>query len=119
MKISAARLDRIRTIRDRAIEFVKARGAWQQAGDVRLLVAAADGVRVSYRTPFQRLPADPTPRTYTQALVMQNAQRNLPYGLDIWAPTKVLNVEWSDTGQVEVFGFKPGAWEEIVLGFDC
>jgi hypothetical protein len=37
--------------------------------------------------------------------------RNLPYGLDIWWNNKVLNIEWSDGGRINVVSYKPGQWE--------
>jgi hypothetical protein len=37
--------------------------------------------------------------------------QNLPYGLDVWAPNKVLNIEWDDKGNYALVSFRPGAWE--------
>lgn len=48
---------------------------------------------------------------YVAAVLGVDPQRNLPYGLDVWSPHKVLNVEWDDDGRVVVVSYKPGAWE--------
>ncbi len=39
--------------------------------------------------------------------------QNLPHGLDVWQNPggKVLNIEWSDTGEVAMISFKRGEWE--------
>ena len=33
------------------------------------------------------------------------------YGLDIWAPKKVLNIEWEESGDVVLVSFRRGEWE--------
>jgi hypothetical protein len=47
---------------------------------------------------------------YFGALAKQQ-KLNLPYGLDIWADRKVLNVEWDADDTVDVIAFRPGDWE--------
>ena len=40
------------------------------------------------------------------------------YGLDIWpAHKKVLNVEWSEEGLIEIISYRPGEWEDQLLPF--
>ncbi len=29
----------------------------------------------------------------------------------IWAPKRVLDIEWDDAGTVELIGYDPGEWE--------
>jgi hypothetical protein len=41
--------------------------------------------------------------------------QNLPYGLDVWAPKKVLNIEWDDKGNVTLVSLRPGAWETELI----
>lgn len=41
--------------------------------------------------------------------------RNLPYGLDVWAPKKVLNIEWDDKGNIVIISLRPGAWETELI----
>jgi len=41
--------------------------------------------------------------------------QNLPYGLDIWAPLKVLNIEWGVRGNVALVSFRPGEWEAELI----
>jgi hypothetical protein len=45
--------------------------------------------------------------------------RNLQYGLDIWSGRKVLNIEWSDDGEVKVVSYRPGQWEREVESAAC
>jgi hypothetical protein len=37
------------------------------------------------------------------------------YGLDIWAPNKVLNVEWNEAGHIKTTSFRRGSWEQLLL----
>jgi hypothetical protein len=48
---------------------------------------------------------------YRAAQIGQPIPRNMPYGLGIWAPKKVLNVEWDNQGNVVLVSFKPRGWE--------
>jgi hypothetical protein len=41
--------------------------------------------------------------------------QNLPYGLDVWAPKKGLNIEWDDKGNVTLVSLRPGAWETELI----
>jgi hypothetical protein len=41
----------------------------------------------------------------------------MPYGLDIWAHQKVMNLEWDDDGSVELITFKRGEWEAQLAAF--
>jgi hypothetical protein len=41
--------------------------------------------------------------------------KNLPYGLDVWAPKKVLNIEWDNSGNVALFSMRRGAWETELI----
>ena len=70
-------------------------------------------MKIGYRTPFQRLLAESDLLRYQRALV--GGKENLPYGLYIWhAHKKVLNVEWSDDGALEVISYHPGEWEQTL-----
>ena len=63
------------------------------------------------RTPFQKLPVSSDAICYLRALT--GRKDNLPYGLNVWAASgKVLNIEWSDDGAIEVISFKRGGWEQ-------
>jgi hypothetical protein len=75
--------------------------------------AQTDGIEISYRTPFQ--PDDQSKQKYLAALYGIPLRKNLPYGLDIWAPKKVLNIEWNDRGKIELVSFRPGEWEAELI----
>jgi hypothetical protein len=65
--------------------------------------------------PFQPLPDDQSKQKYLAARYGIPLRQSPPYGLDIWAPKKVLNVEWSDQGKVELVSFRPGEWEAELI----
>src|ERR1019366_3999383 len=63
------------------------------------------------RTPFPEQGPEPAEyHKYLGTTINLVPPKNLPYGLDIWAPKKVLNIEWNDHGDVLLVSFKPGAW---------
>ncbi len=39
------------------------------------------------------------------------AKASLPYGLEVYAPKRVLDIAWDDAGTVELIGYNPGEWE--------
>lgn len=32
----------------------------------------------------------------------------------IWAPKRVLDIEWDDAGAVALIGYGPGEWEQVI-----
>jgi hypothetical protein len=61
------------------------------------------------------LPDDNEYLKYRAAQLGMSARRNLPYGLDIWAPKKVLNIEWDDQGNVVLVSLWAGDWEAELI----
>jgi hypothetical protein len=100
-------------LRDAALIVVKRDGTWRDCGSAKLLFAQSDGISVAYRTPFQKLPEESDLTKYHIARL--GAQLNLPYGLDVWAPKKVLNIEWDDQGSVALIALRSGAWEADLI----
>jgi len=93
----ATKIARIEAIRASALLAVRLRGKWEAPAISACASPTIGDVKIGYRTPFQRLPAESDVLRYQRALV--GGKENLPYGLDIWqARKKVLNVEWSDDG---------------------
>jgi hypothetical protein len=45
---------------------------------------------------------------------LDGGRMNLPYGLDIWTPKKVLDVEWDNSSMIELIGYDPGRWEQLI-----
>jgi hypothetical protein len=108
----SARLSHALELRDAALTIIKRIGIWNRtARDTRHLSAHANSFEIFYRTPFQRMPQVNNALKYRAAQLGLTAPKNLPYGLDIWAPNKVMNIEWDDKGNVELVSFHPGAWE--------
>lgn len=113
-----AKRDRAIELRDMALSVVKARGAMEGTRDGPNLLTFRDdgpaGIIILYRTPFQRLPFDPPPALahYLAAQAGKPPPGNMPFGLDICAPKKVLNIEWAEGDRcVNMVSYKPGQWE--------
>ena len=96
-------------IRDLAHRVLGAKGQWRPVGKSNWLTLQESGLTIALRTPFQKLP-QPYENTKFRVAAL-GYKLNLPYGLDIWAPQKVMNLEWDDDGSVEVITFKRGEWE--------
>jgi hypothetical protein len=101
----AAKLERIKSIRADALLAIKEkRSTWTGVGSDRWTVVTFGDVTISYRTPFEPRPPAPKWRRYMKALI-----GGKDYGLNIWlARKKVLNVEWSSAGALEIISYK--AW---------
>jgi hypothetical protein len=63
----------------------------------------AHGLTIAYRIPLQKWPDRQNSRTMPV--------KDEPYGIDIWAPRKVLSVVWHDSRKQIVVSYKPGEWE--------
>ena len=104
----SAKLARALALRDAAMTVVRRIGVWEtiefarQAAssprDMKILSTHIGSVQISYRTPFQRMPQAHDSVKYRAAQHGLTVPQNLPYGLDVWAPNKVLNIEWDDKG---------------------
>ncbi len=101
-------------LRNLALELITARGTWvPMSGGSHLLAFddALSGLSISCRTPFHHVPQPPEYVKYVAAPDGYTRSRNLPYGLDVWWNNKVLNIEWSDDGRVDVVSYRAGQWE--------
>jgi hypothetical protein len=67
-------------------------------------------LQIAYRTPFQKIFQVDDLTKYHAAQLGGTVPQNLPYGLDVWAPNKVLNMEWDDEN-IAIRSLRPGAWE--------
>jgi len=106
-------------LRDAALKIVRCSGTWDDINvdparlpNMRLLDASLGNLRISHRIPFQRLPELHARLKHVadrDGLIMPE---NLPYGLDVWAlKEKVLDIEWDDSGSVELVTLRRGPWE--------
>jgi hypothetical protein len=82
---------------------------------MKLLSARLRTLEILYRTPFQRLPKADDLLKYRAAKAGLTVAQNLPYGLDVWAPKKVLNIEWDDKGNVVLVSLHPGGWQTELI----
>ena len=107
-------------LRDGALTVLKRVGVWETiavrgAGDMKFLSARIGSLDILYRTPFQRMPQPDDALKYRAAQLGLTSPKNLPYGLDIWALKKVLNIEWDDKGNVALVSLRHGAWESELI----
>ena len=101
MRRRESRLDAATKIKDAALVKIKAEGEFHEAerfGPVWWWRSSE--LSMALRSPFQMVPS---------AL--------LPWGLDIWATGKVMNILWHNDGRVELTSFRRGNWEKEVLGW--
>lgn len=106
---ASSRLKHALETRDAALIVLRAKGEWMARGDIPFLMLMELGLTLALRTPFQRLPRETERTKYMRAL--EGERTSLPYGLEVWAPKRVLDVEWDDAGTVELIGYDPGEWE--------
>jgi hypothetical protein len=108
-------------LRDAALKVVGRIGVWQDigvaqgaVGNVKLLFARLGSLEIAHRTPFQRIFWADDQLKYRAAQLGMTLP--LPYGLDVWAPKKVLNIEWDDKGTVALTSLRPGSLETELIG---
>jgi hypothetical protein len=110
---AAEKQEHIARIRENALSIVRSVGSLERSRASSMARARHGDLNISYRTPFQRLPAMSPALAYMRALL--KGKENLPYGLDIWNKgKKVLNIEWRDGGEIEVISYLPGEWEWLL-----
>jgi len=122
---NSARLARALVLREAALAVVERTGVWESvgvtsgaargSGGMKLLSARMDGLHILYRTPFQRIPQADDALKYRAAQVGLKVPKHLPYGLDVWAPKKVMNIGWDDQGNVALVSLRPGDWESQLM----
>jgi hypothetical protein len=116
MKMGRDRHTRVRELRDAAVALAQQFGAWEACGQYKALTARVGSLTIAYRTPFQRMPGPSDEIKYFASLASLPGPLSLPYGIDAWAPKKVLNIEWNESGDEHVSGFRSGPWEADLLG---
>ena len=85
----------IRQLRDAAVSLLKLRGQWCSNLGIETLDARVGGIDISLRPAFDT--------AYS-------------HGLDIWAPNKVLNIEWDEARRrLMTVSFGRGNWEQLLL----
>jgi len=114
------RVHRAVEIREATLTVLHSVGKWDRNfrdGDkwVPHRVASIGRISMSLRTPFT---PEPGPSDGLIVLAARQGLRiptALSYGLDIWAPKKVMNIEWSDRGELVIVSFRRGAWEDELI----
>jgi hypothetical protein len=111
-------LARVNDLRDAALKLIKAFGQWEAVtlttGELYFQTANVGLLRLSYRTPFQKLPRASERLRYLAAIRELEIPENLPYGLDFWSGKKVLNTEWNES-ETRIVSFRRGQWESELL----
>jgi hypothetical protein len=105
-------------IRDAALKKLRSESRFVEVrGLGRCTEWSKDGLQISLRTPFQKLP----PISESMQLFAASVGRapvNLPYGIDVWdlaAKRKVFNAEWADSGEFCLVTFRCGEWENKLM----
>ena len=112
------RLDAALRVRDAALMKMRVEGLWEVTNIGRVLMWKQMGLRMVFRTPFNKLPQIPEHIKYLAAETGRSPI-NLNYGLDIWFNDKnVLKIEWDDSERVRLTSFRRGDWERKVLAFE-
>jgi hypothetical protein len=109
------KIARVIALRDAALIVVKRAGAWEAASQIKLLTAHVGTLLIGYHTPFQRLPEAPEQMKYFAAQHGKLSPESWPYGLDVWAPKKVMCIEWDDQGNVLLLSLRHGEWEAELI----
>jgi hypothetical protein len=87
-----SRKTRALAARDSALVIVKRIGVWETIGPAKILMARVGGLQIGYCT--------------------LSGLRTLPYGLDVWTPSKkVLNMEWDSQDNIVITSLHPAPWE--------
>jgi hypothetical protein len=107
----SSRLKHALETRDAALPLRRAKSEWMARGNMPFLMLMEPGLTLALRTPFQRMPKETERAKYMHAL--KGERTNLPYSLEVWAPKRVLDIEWDDTGTVELIGYDPCEWEWV------
>lgn len=96
-----------------AIQLLNAQGNVKFIGEHSMHFAAtlAD-VTIQIHPPFG-VELKPSAQLKWLARILSD-RKILPFGLDIWAPNKVLNAEW-DLNDFVITSFRRGSWERILL----
>lgn len=99
-----------------ALPVVGERGAWQKIeGGPTVLDFRTTSLVIAYRSPFQKPPPLSAELIRKSVAFGELPGKSLPYGLDIRTPAPrkvVLNIEWSDEGDMLIVGYKAGPWEQ-------
>ena len=109
--------ERIWRLRDAAIGVLHAFGKWEMLGGLRLRTADWGGLKIVYKTPFQRKRPRPDPLIHAIAFPLAEAEPDLAYVLEIWNCQgaqwcQVLHVQWSDDStERRVVLYSWGEWE--------
>jgi hypothetical protein len=113
---TTSRIQRAIQLQAAALTILRLRGSFEemQGLDGKVLKAEFDSFHLSLRTPFSRMP-EPTQSFKHAAAVLGRSYTSSRYGLDVWAPRKVLNVEWNHEDRLEIVSFRRGIWEDLLI----
>jgi hypothetical protein len=107
----ADRITRIVQLRDRAMALLgEPSKCHDRGGGHKMLCRDTEHLKITYTGPFHTWAASEAAK-YSQ---VKGKAVNLPHVLGVWSKdpfAKVLFVEWSDDGQIDVTSFERGDWE--------
>jgi hypothetical protein len=107
----ADRIARIVQLRDRAMALLREPSKCHDRGSGhKMLCRDTELLKITYTGPFHKWATSEAAK-YSQ---VKRKAMNLPHLLGVWSKdpfAKVLFVEWSDDGQIDVTSFVRGDWE--------
>ena len=117
---NTARLRRVVEIRDASLALTRSKGRWSGSFVAdgltwMIRVGSIGALRVALRIPFTPPPELSDQLRYMVAGVPRVQLVEHPFGLDVWAGKKVLNLKWSDNDEFNVVSFRRGTWEDELL----
>lgn len=106
---STARIARATQLRNVVVDLVARRGAMVDVSDgdktVQVMMFECDRLAVLYKTPRVILSTGDAPASI----------RPKGFTLDVWFERhKILSIQWDHEEPIDVFTFKPGAWEDMI-----
>lgn len=121
--LSMERRQQIENLRAAALALIKSKHQWTTVSGMKFPTYDDGDLSISLRTPFQawhkQMPAlsahcNERQKFLAVSLFQQFTQHTS--GLDIWSGgKKVLNIEWTGDGEIEVVSFKRGDWERKLV----
>jgi hypothetical protein len=113
----AGRIAKIVQLRDRAMALLREHSkCHDRGGGHKMMCRDTEHLKITYAGPFQKWATD-TSETKRHFQTM-NSVVHLPHMLGVWWKDpfkKVLFIEWSDEGKIEVVSYKRGDWEAHLL----
>lgn len=107
------RLDRTLVVRDRFLELLRHQGLVCRDNDRAWMEWKQGEWPVVHRAPFCDVPgARQSQRAWLMREAFGQGKPVLSYRMDVWRGAKVMNLQWSGKGRLDLISFGSGSWEQ-------